>query len=326
MKTLQFTKLIAPLALMVLATSCSLDNSGKSTPSPRNINNNVAAPVCQTCNSEWTYTEPAPYVALPGTAWEIAETDSGFPHILSNDGPSEAHGARIYYRNANYASNTDPWIYAPSPGAVYIASGGQKIWIVTDQGLLYSGFASSWTQFTSNNQPTFSAAATSGDESRLFALGTTNIPGGHPVYLYDQSSNSWSQVGTQGGVRIFVDNFGRPWIITDTGELYRSAGYGQTFSGWNSMARPNNSPVTDIAQYKSYNGPTPTIPVWSILVLSRPTLTSDENKSVLYWQAYPTTTAQTAWSNGLGGTGRRISDYINISIISRDYRIWLRPM
>jgi hypothetical protein len=251
MKTHRLRLLLVCVPLWVLS-SCSKEDANSNAPTAVTRSSNaVDQPYGY---SEVSYVDPINYAA------NIAVTGNAFALTVaspSGSEPAEANGRRVHYRNMNSASNFDPWTYLPSPGAVSIASGGQKAWIVDAQGRIFHnyfgrGVPEGWVQFSANNQPRATAIATDGDETGLFILGDTWITGGHPVYKYDRTSNSWSQVGTQGGIRLHVDVYGRPWIVTNTGEIYRSAGYGQTFSGWNYIQKPAGQ-VIDITQLRYVN-------------------------------------------------------------------------
>lgn len=308
------------LSLMTLLTSCLSNNSSKEElPVPQNIASHATCARCPVVS------EPAPYILekLPFVAEEVTASANNVAFLLSAESPGEANGHKIYYKNLFV---DDSFTYLPSPGAIYFsASGCQRLWIVTATGELYyndfsTGFPSVWVQFSANNQPLFSAVSAVNDDRRLFALGAQQDSfGEYPVYLYDQTSNSWSQRGTQGGQRLIVDGAGRPWITTNTGKLYRSAGYSQTFSGWNDMSTPNNAFVEDVVQFRFTTNSTP---IRAIGVLARGFSTSS-----VFWQEYPFTTTQTLWDSSLGGTGTRITTSSEMLwLLSGDGNVWHRQL
>lgn len=332
MKTFRYGCSLLVLGLMFLAASCSLNDSSEAVPSPKNTNTANATAPCVACGPVTAdYPQPG-YLKMPSKALDIAVTGNGFALMLSPETPGEPNGSKVYYRNTNYSLDTDSWIYLPGPGAVDIATGTASVaWAVTNQGALYKhdftfGSPSSWTLFTSNNQPTASAVGVNSlSSSELYILGTTNILGGHPVYKYDYSANVWAQLGNQGGIRIHVDMFGRPWIITDIGDIYKAAGTGFTFNGWTYQAKPNNDPVVDIADLFYADFPYAA----GMAILSRPsTANGDSNYSTIYWHPDASNTTQSGWSNSLGGVGRRLTGGGGGSLwlIAPDYNIWRKQL
>jgi hypothetical protein len=335
MKTHRLRLLLVCVPLWALS-SCSKEDANSNAPTPATGGSNIVrCPEGQLCPVDPTPTEkvyPQPgYSQVAAStltrATEIAVTGNGFALMISQP-TEERYFSRVRYRNTNYTPNSDPWTNLESPEIVQIASHGQNAWAVDAQGnIFYNYFGlgqpQRWVQFSANNQPRATAIATDGDETGLFILGDTWITGGHPVYKYDRTSNSWSQVGTQGGIRLHVDEFGRPWIVTDTGDMYRSAGYSQTFSGWNYMQKPAGR-VIDVTQLRYVSNPD-LFYAMAILVIpegSQSTLAS------VYWQPYGTPEEMTSsrWSNSLGGVGKRIVGTGALWLLGPDGVVWNKPL
>lgn len=219
--------------------------------------------------------------------------ESGIPYILSTE--LESNGGHKVYIGSN---NTNPsWTYLSGPGAIKIAASesdryfGGRYYIITPGGEIYRYAGGSWENFSANHGGMLASDidVIGGGSSRdnryeldIYILGTTNIPGGHPVYRFDFANNTWTQVGSQGGVSITLDAFRRVWITDDQNYIYRNDVNSSTI-GWQ-MTTGRAIDVSSHTGLKTYvlgattNGYNE--------VFSQPTVTNPNNYGWIYEGGY----------------------------------------
>ena len=147
---------------------------------------------------------------LDGAANDVGSNGNGALWIIGTT--REGGGYGIYTRNFS----TDSWtrVYG---GAIAIDVDPFGVpWIVNNAGNIY--------RFTTSNtwerMPGAAKDIGIGDNGDVWIIGTTERSGGYNIYKWDVASNRW--VSSNGsGVRISVDSRGVPWIVNDSGKIFR---------------------------------------------------------------------------------------------------------
>lgn len=161
-------------------------------------------------------------------------------YIMSVDSEPSGGYQLYWYQDTGVSTAFN---YIPSPGALAVAeldnpAGNRKSLMIIDvnYNILYEN-GSGWAMLNSGGLK-FNRIAT-----RDFYLGyqSTNgllygITRDNHVYKFNTATLAWNLMGPQLATEITIDPGGHPWIIgpnhTSAGNIYRAAGYGQTFGGW----------------------------------------------------------------------------------------------
>lgn len=193
----------------------------------------------------WTgQTSGNPWAPMPGIGTEISADDQGNPWIVNSDQeifrwqggafqqvPGRANdiaagGGKVYAIGSRRAgSGFDIWRWDGGrswnmlPGAaVRIASNNHgDPWVVSENRGIFAWVGGRWEQIPGHATD----IACGGPET--FVIGVDSVPGGSGIYQFhpDQPNRLWQNVGG-GAFRIAVGSNGRPWVVTNEGNIYKS--------------------------------------------------------------------------------------------------------
>lgn len=151
--------------------------------------------------SDWTQ--------LPGAATDIGAA-GGEVYVVGTNRVNGGYG--IFRWNGRRQS----WESIPG-GAVRVAvhRSGQP-WVVNDQGQIFSRSNGVWNRLSG-------AARDIGcGGGEIYVIGVDPVGGGFGIHRHaGRGAGAWVAV-QGGGVRISVDDGGRPWVVNDEGGIFRS--------------------------------------------------------------------------------------------------------
>lgn len=188
---------------------------------------------------------------VPGSGHDIAIADDGGVWLIGTD--SAQGGYSIWHR----PPRAPRWARVPG-AATRIAVAGNQAWIVNNAGTIYRRDGNAWTPIDGPKAHDIGASAkgvwiigvprpTAGDPAKSAqtgAFGTANVKlGVDGAQAYQWTGTTWAP-SSKNGVRIAVEATGRPWVVTESGEVFRHAGS----IAWKTLAaRGPSGPVQDIA-------------------------------------------------------------------------------
>jgi peptidoglycan hydrolase-like protein with peptidoglycan-binding domain len=163
-------------------------------------------------------------------------------------------------------------------------------WVINEPGNLYRRSTTdpatgSWALQTAPSVGGQAACARDIGFSRngaRWALGCDSVPGGHSIFQWNTSTNSWLKSADNGAaVAISVDAENRPWVVNSAGAVFRRTTASATSGVWEQLASVPGG-ARDIAAGQSGSGATYS---WA---------TSISGVSNIYeWEEQPATTSTT---------------------------------
>jgi hypothetical protein len=131
--------------------------------------------------------------------------------------------------NGVFQWNGSSWVQDPSGAA------GMRIavernstldgrpWVVTANNQIWRRDGTSWTQMPGSARDIGAGGILSANGSEVFIIGTDAQPDGYGVHRWIESSHSWQPVFSGGGVRIDVDQWGIPWMVSASQKIWRGS-------------------------------------------------------------------------------------------------------
>lgn len=145
---------------------------------------------------------------LPGSATDIG---AGGGSVWVTGTTREDNGYTIYRWNHGNWQRVDG-----SAVAISVDSNGQP-WVVNQQGDIFYR-DSSWHKLPGSARD----IGVGGRDNSVWVIGSERTSGGYQIFHWNGAG--WDKVDG-GGVRIAVDNHGKPWVVNDRGEIFRMAGH-----------------------------------------------------------------------------------------------------
>lgn len=154
------------------------------------------------------YPTPDAY-QIAGAASDISSGSDGSLYIIGRDANVGGYGV---YRSSGWGT----WDRLGA-AAVRIAVAGQNVpWVVKSNGNIFKRTGNYWQQM-----PGTAREIAGGGDGSVYIIGKNAVSGGYGIYRWN--GTGWTQL-VGGGVQIAAGTNGVPWMINNSGDIFKLAG------------------------------------------------------------------------------------------------------